>query len=64
MLNAQQTNLNHTNMVDDAALPTSATDQILFKHFMACLIDIAKNESNDLAVYHLNKAIEYYSQNK
>lgn len=64
MLNAQTTNTHNLNMTEDAALPTSATDQILFKHFMACLIDIAKNDSNDLAVFHLNKAIEYYSQNK
>lgn len=64
MLNAQPTNQNHNNMLNDASLSNDATDPILFKHFMACLIDIAKNESNDLAVFHLNKAIEYYSQNK
>ncbi len=64
MLNAQPSNQNHLNAIDDAALPTSATDKILFKHFMACLMDIAKNENNDLAVFHLKKAIEYYSQNK
>ncbi len=64
MLNVQPSPQNHLNAIDDAALPTSETDPILFKHFMACLIDIAKNDSNDLAVFHLNKAVEYYSQNK
>lgn len=64
MLNAQQSNQTTLNIIDDATLPTSKTDAILFKHLMGCLVDIAKNEGNDLAVFHLNKAIEYYSQNK
>lgn len=64
MLNAQPSEQTTLNTIDDVALPTSTTDAILFKHLMGCLIDIAKNESNDLAVFHLNKAIDYYSQNK
>jgi len=64
MLNAQRTTEQHLNSVNDDTLSNSATDQILFKHLMACLVDIAKNESNDLAVFHLNKAAEYYNQHK
>lgn len=64
MPNTQPTNQSHLNVIEADALPASATDQIIFKHFMACLLDIAKNESNDLAVFHLNRAIEFYTQNK
>jgi len=46
------------------AIAPDVENEVLFKHFVDCLLEIANEQNNDLALFHLKKARENFNSTK